>query len=467
MDTLVLLLIIPVAFLVFVRLEERDRPEGAVLIILGLLLVEALIYPSQNEVPGGLFHPSLGGRALRLPEVMIPLALLARVIVRGGPQRLGTTATAWAAFLVWLGVGFPIGVLMHNSFDEAFFQAKAVIYLGGGFALVSGVPIARLAHSSLIRRLALGLGLVAALSMPSALTGGSYTLTLPLIPGATLGQLSPDAATLLSVVAVMALLLEGARRQRRLLVGLAAVPLLLSPLVATQRAAVLGVVVTLVVLASATPGPTWRRRIQSTPTEVLLLVCVLLVPVLTTIAVRAAVPPSPSTQIVPYTDVVSQTFTAERKAQSASTREGLWRAGLDDARVYPFMGWGLGRTYSVERAAQPGVFLQGGGFHNLVVDVLVRRGLIGVGLLAVALFCSLRDALRTWRRHHDRRIAVFAGACGAALMGLIAKGMVESVFEKFRLATLLGLLIGAIASAAASMDEQPAAEPSPLELQTT
>lgn len=450
-----LLVLLPIAFLAFVQFEERERPELAVIVILGLLLVEGSLYPTQNEVPGGLFHPSLGGRALRLPEVLIPLALLARVVVRGAPRRLGATAVAWSAFGAWLAVGFPIGVLTHNSFDAAFFQAKAVIYLGGGFALVSGVPAARLAHGAFHRWLLLGLGVVVALSVPSALTGRAYALHLPLVPGASLGRLSPDFATILTVVAVVGLLLEAARPGRRLVVGLAAVPLLLSPLIATQRAAVVGVVAMLLVVGCLAAGPTWARRIRSTPTEGLILLCIVIAPVLVTIAVRAALPASPTASLVPFSRVVTETFTAQRKAQSAETREALWREGLLQARSYPLMGWGLGKTYSVERAAQPGVFLTGGGFHNVLVDLLVRRGIVGVLLFAFAIGCSLRDALGTWRRHGDPRVAVFCGACGAALVGLLAKGAAESVFEKFRLATLLGLLIGAIASAASSLHQLP------------
>lgn len=458
MATLVLLLLVPIAFLAFVRLEERDRPEVAVLVIVGLLITEALIYPSQNEVPGGLFHPSAGGRALRLPELMIPLALAARLVVRGMPRRIGTTAIAWTAFVAWVALGLPIGVLMHNSFDEGYFQAKAVIYLGGGFALVSGIPAARLAHSLAPRRLLLVLGIVAGLSAPSALADSSLALSLPGLPGATLGQISPDAATILSVIAVTALLLEAARRRRRLIYGIAAVPLLLSPFLATQRAAVLGIVATAGALLVASLGRTWSRRIRCTPTEVGLLIAIILVPVLATISVRAAFQTDASTALVPYSSVLADTFTAQRKAQSAETRENLWQTGLDDGAEYPITGWGLGKTYSVERAAQPGVYLEGGGYHNVLVDLYVRRGLVGVALFVEAVGCSLWDAIRTWRRHPDRRIAVFCAACGAALVGLLAKGMVESVFEKFRLATLMGLLIGAIATAATSYGRSPSGD---------
>lgn len=450
MATLLLLIALPIVLLAFVRWEERDHPEWAVAVILGLLIVEALIYPSQNEVPGGLFHPNLASRAIRLPELMIPLALLARILVRGGPKRIGTTALAWSAFLAWVAVGLPIGVLMHNQFNEGFFQAKAVIYVGGGYALVSGIPAARLASRTVHRRVVLCLGIVAAICVPTALAGTPRSLNLPLIPGASFGLLSPDAATILSMVAIVALLSEAAGERRRLVYGVAAVPLLLSPFIATQRAAIVGLVATLLVLAVASVGRTWSRRIRATPTEAVLLVCILLIPVLLSICSRALLETSPSTQLIPYASRVTETFTAQRKTQSADTRENLWRSGLDEAHTYPFMGWGLGKTYRVERAAQPGVFLVGGGYHNILVDILVRRGLVGIVLFTIAVCCSLHDALWTWRRHPNRQIAVFCGACGAAFVGLLAKGMVESVFEKFRLATLLGLLIGAIASATAS-----------------
>lgn len=461
---LIIFALSPLALLAFVRLEERNRRDVAVAIVLGLLLVEALIYPTQNGVPGGLFHPSLAGRPLRLPEVVIPVALLARVLVHGGPKRLSPTAISWTAFIVWLALGLPMGVVMGNPFSEAFFQSKAIIYLGGGFALVAGVPITRLAHASITRKLLLALGAITAITIPFALSNRTLGLDLPLTPGAALGRLSPDASTILSVIAVVALLLEGARRRRRLLFSIAAVPLLLSPLVATQRAAVIGVVATGVVLALASVGPTWARRIRSTPTEAFMLLCIVLVPVLVTVTYKAAFSTETRTEIVPLAQVVNDTFLSTRKAQSAETRENLWSEGISQTSEYPTMGWGLGKIYTVETAG--GGELVDGGFHNILIDLLVRRGIVGAVMFITAVAFTLRDALAVWRHHLDRRVAVFCGACGAALIGLLAKGMVESLFEKFRLATLFGLLLGAIAAGASSLRERsPDREPATSDLQ--
>lgn len=445
----------PALLLLLVSWEERKKPENAVLLLLALVLLEAIIYPTQNRVEGGLFHPSFAGQSMRLPDAIIPMALLARVLVRGAPRRLSGTALAWSVFIGWLAAGLVIGVLVGNPFEQILFQGKATLYLGGGFALLSGVPAARLADPSFHRRMVIGLGIFAALIAPLALARSSFSLNLPITPGAEVGRISPDASTLLSVAAIVGLLMDAARRDRRLFVALASVPLLLSPLLATQRGATLGAGAALAVLLAASVGRTWRRRIRATPTEALLLLCVVLVPVLLTIAMRAATADSPTrrAEIVPLADTVTDTFLDSKKAQSASARQDLWRAGLEDAAGSPVMGWGLGRTYSVELTIRTGGTLEGGGFHNILIDLLVRRGAIGVVLFVVAVGFTMRDAVAIWRHHLDRRIAVFAAGCGATLAGLLAKGLVESLFEKFRLVTLFGVLIGAIASAASSMRE--------------
>jgi hypothetical protein len=53
---------------------------------------------------------------------------------------------------------------------------------------------------------------------------------------------------------------------------------------------------------------------------------------------------------------------------------------------------------------------------------------------------------------------VFALACTALVLGLVAKGLVESIFEKYRLAILVGLLLGMMHSAALSLAVRERAE---------
>lgn len=450
-DAALLVLLAPLLLVTLVRLEKRGWAEVAVVILLALLIVEALIYPSQNEVPGGIFHPSIAGQAFRLPEYFIPIALLARVIARGFPRRAGATAVMWIAFITWYGLGTLVGMVFGHSFNEILFQSKAVLYVGGGALLAAGVPPQRLANRGALRRMLLVLGATVGLLAPMAMTKTLLVVHLPLVPRAVIGLLSPDAATILVTIAVVTLLFEATRRRRYLPIAIAAVPLLLSPFIATQRAAILGLAMMLGTVGLAMVGPTWRRRIRGTPTEGLLLIGILLIPILTTVIVRSIWPPTPEASILPFADVVTETFVAERKTQSADTRLNLWREGMSQTREYPAMGWGLGKTYDVERAGRPSESLVGGGFHNIAVDLLVRRGVVGLVLFVVAMAMTLSDAFLAWRRHADRYLAVLGFSCGAALVGLLAKGMVESLFEKFRLATLMGLLIGIIISCASAL----------------
>ena len=69
----------------FVHWEREGKEQLAPLVLLGLLVVEATIYADPNALPRSIFHPGSGSTQLRLPEIYITLALVARLIARGGP----------------------------------------------------------------------------------------------------------------------------------------------------------------------------------------------------------------------------------------------------------------------------------------------------------------------------------------------------------------------------------------------
>jgi hypothetical protein len=60
---------------------------------------------------------------------------------------------------------------------------------------------------------------------------------------------------------------------------------------------------------------------------------------------------------------------------------------------------------------------------------------------------TIRGGVRTWWRGADIDIASFAAGMTAVFVGLLGKGLVESLFEKYRLATFMGLVIGMVCSA--------------------
>ena len=110
----------------FMALERAGRRMTTLLIILGLLVIECVIYPNPNTVPAGLFHPAVGGQALeggsvdyglsfRLPDILIPIALLARVLTSNTPARLQAAGLWWLAFAGWIVVSAAIGIHVGNS----------------------------------------------------------------------------------------------------------------------------------------------------------------------------------------------------------------------------------------------------------------------------------------------------------------------------------------------------------------
>src|SRR5664279_3754646 len=76
----------------FCRLEREGKRMTTVLVIFGLVLFESWIYPNQSLMPAGLFHPVFGsgggtgaggvesGLSFRLPEILVPMALVARLL---------------------------------------------------------------------------------------------------------------------------------------------------------------------------------------------------------------------------------------------------------------------------------------------------------------------------------------------------------------------------------------------------
>lgn len=85
--------------------------------------------------------------------------------------------------------------------------------------------------------------------------------------------------------------------------------------------------------------------------------------------------------------------------------------------------------------------------HNIGGDLLLRMGVAGLALFVLAMSVAIAQGLRFWRRANDPLAAALALGLVAAVVGWLSKAMVESMFEKYRLAVLLGLLLGMLRSA--------------------
>ena len=438
----------------FVRLERAGKRMTSVLVIFGLVLAEAWIYPNQSLIPAGIFHPVLGsgsgvggadsGLSFRLPEILVPMAFMARMLARRRPLLLKAASLWWLAFLTWLAAAAVIGVENGNSANLALFEAKAIAYIGF-FVLVAGVPANEFAHGRTFRRFLYGSSALAAIGILLNQLKANISLAIPGVPISNMGAMGADAATIfLSLGLIAAAIAICSEHQTRLII--ASLPLLFASIVAEQRAALLAMVVALALFTVAI-AVGWKR-VRSTPTElglgVATFIALLLVPVLVTAIVGKRQP------AVPFSGTVNAAFDTQAKALSAQDRLNQWATARRLISENPILGSGLGFTY---QHYDPGykVFVTTDLTHNIALDLLMRVGAIGLGLFLIALVITLFDGIATWLKHPDVLIAAVAVASVCALSGLMAKGMVESIFEKYRLATLLGFLVGAVASTTLSL----------------
>lgn len=456
MKTVVLLAVASLAafgvFAGFLRLERAEKRMTTVLVIFGLVLIESWIYPNQSLIPAGLFHPMLGGSggsgvggaesglSFRLPEILVPMAFVARLLARRQPLRLRAASLWWLAFLAWLATAAIIGVENGNSANLALFEGKAIAYIGF-FVLVAGVPASEFAHGHTFRRFLYCSGVIAAIGIVLNQLRASISLAIPGVPISNMGAMGADAATIFLALGLIAAAIAICSEHQRTRLIIASLPLLFASLVAEQRAALIAMAVALALFTMAI-AIGWKR-IRSTPTELALgastFIALLLIPVLVTAVVGRRQP------TVPFSSTVNAAFDTQAKRLSAQDRLNQWATARQLISEHPIIGSGLGFTYQFY---DPGykVFVTTDLTHDIALDLLIRVGAIGLALFVIALAITLFDGIWVWLRHPDALVAAVALACACALCGLVAKGMVESIFEKYRLATLLGFLVGAIAS---------------------
>ncbi|MGH9149697.1 MAG: O-antigen ligase family protein, partial [Acidimicrobiales bacterium] len=244
---------------------------------------------------------------------------------------------------------------------------------------------------------------------------------------------------------LLALVLAAARSARPLGLLVAAAPLLVSTVAARQRAAVLGLVAAAAVVALAWVAPTARRRLRVTPTEVGLVALVVIALLVVPAAVAGLGAGRPAA--VPLADEVAVTFTSPGKQQSAQERVNQWQVATALWRERPFLGHGLGVVFRYSGVGER-VVVASDVFHSIFYDLLVRTGLVGLCLFAAAMAFTLRDGVRAWRYAGDGFVAAVALVGAALVVGLLAKGMVESILEKDRLVVAMGLLLGVVRAAA-------------------
>jgi O-antigen ligase len=430
-----------------VILEERGRPEVIVLVILSIVVFDALVYPDGGAEPPGILRPTIMGHDYRTADLVIVLALVARLLARGLPRRVTGTGIAWTAFFAMFVLAAPIGLANGHDSVLVIFQTKFVLEAGGMAILMAGVPLARVTSPEFVGKAAWILGLASVI--PIATAFANRTISLPLLPEAGFGSdLGADTATVLLSLAFLLLLVELCHRTPRPGVCAWCGLMIISAIVTGQRAALIGMAATLACALIVVIGRPWKRRSSARLSHLLPVVALLLIP-LGTLAVLDA-RTSPSTSSVPVVSSITGSFTGVGKTQSANIRLRVWSLGRHLAEQRPLFGWGLGQNFTIFQDNGSEDPFTGGDFHDIAIDLTVTTGLAGFGLFLLALAASLGSAFATWRNARDSAYAAAALAAGIVLVQLVAKGLVESVTQKYRLALVFGLFIGVIAQAARS-----------------
>ena len=436
---------------VFMRWERAGREHWVVYLLLAVIVIDSSLYANETNEPRGLLHPGSGSIEFRLVDVIMALALVARLLTKGAPLRAGWPALLWTAVGAWWTVEAVEGFLRQDSMVKLPYEAKAILYVMGGYALLSGIPVRRFLEGRGMERLVRWSALAATVLLVTAFAHKSYSFHLPFVPLSGFGQLGTDAATAFVVIGTIGLMLELAKEHRNRFTLLCIVPLAIGPFFANQRAVLLELGATVTVLVIVGMGSTARRRMQVRASEVALVA-------LATVGVALAVSIVPAiTQgqsvTAPLASLSQRTvgsvLNSRAKVESAQDRINEWNIGIKDAKQHPFLGQGLGFTYSYFEVGSS-TYVTTDITHNIELDLWLHTGIIGVLLFLLALVVSLVQGFTTWHLHPDRLVAVLALALSAVVIGFIAKGQVESIFENYRLAALFGVSLGMMRAALTS-----------------
>jgi len=438
-------------FYVFVQWERTAREHWVVFTLLGMLIVESSVYGNFNNVPRGIFHPGSGSFQFRTPEVIITVALLARMAVRGLPTRIGLPALAWLAVAGWWTLEIVEGILRHNDKTLIPYEAKAIIYVMGGYALVAGVPIRRFLDGRGFERILRWSAVISVALILMTVAHVSITSNVPLLPLSNFGPMGTDSSALFVAIGLIGLLSELAKVRRSALNLLATVPLLLGAFFAFQRAVLLLLGAAVVFVLLVTLGHTARQRLKVRVGEIVMTALavvgvVLGVSVIPAITAQRPVSPPFAARIASNLDV---TLNSGAKVESAQARLNKWAISFADARQHPILGQGLGFTYTYY-VPGPNQFVTTDLTENIGLDLFLRTGIIGLTLFLIALVMSVVNGFAAWRMHPDPMAAVLALTLVALVIGMVAQGQVESIFENYRIATLLGLTLGLLRSAVTS-----------------
>lgn len=440
---------------IFVRWEREGKAQLVPLVLLGLLVVEATIYNDPNVIPRSIFHPGSGSTQLRLPEIYITLALIARLIVQGRPKRIGLPAGLWLAFAGWMMVGLIEGKLYHNSFSQDIYEAKDILYITGAYALAAGVPVRKYFERGDLFKLGTLCVVCASVLDVMSLAHVTVNTTLPGLPLRNFGVVGAETAALFLAIGTVCFLMRIANGPVALRDVLVLIPLIVSVVLANQRAVLVNLAVVIFVVVGAVVVGHWQgplQRFQVKSGQVLLAVLAVVAIVIAVVVVPAAVDRRPAQ--IPLASSYQSLFHNQGKAESAQDRLNLAAEAEKLIPQHVLVGWGLGIEFPYYEAGSRTVVTIAYA-HNLALDLWLRLGLVGLVTFFLALIGSIAGGLRVWRRHRDPVTAALALGLVAVVCGLVATGFLEPLLDEYRFAVLFGVSLGIMRACVTSMEMAP------------
>ena len=461
-------------------LERDRRTVDVVVVLLTVLVLDVVLYPeSETATQPSVFNITVDDQGVRLIQLMLVAAVVARLLARGLPRRFSAAGPVWLCFFAWVGVSAVVGWLATNSTQLIIRHLLVVLMIGGGLLVAGGANANDYVRSVRLQRFMVFSAVIAAVLFVCDTMDMSITSSaVPGLPVQDLGVYGADAATVFSSLGAVAIGLGLGRYPEPAVSGLSGsmvdihrargevrrwvllssgavmvVSLLASPQRAARVALVVMAVIAVVAMLTRT-GRWWlgltRQRIVVAGAVLGAVGCFALL-----VGVLGQSLQEPRNAVTPAAE--EPTFGATTRQGSVDSRFNQWQEAWDEVRGSPIVGQGLGGT-QVHFDEGHKAFVESDISHNIALDTLRRTGVIGLLFGVAAVVVTLAQSVAVWRFSDSRALAFWALTSVAVSSGLIARGMVESVLEKDRLALLLGVALGfASAAVMAHQERQEAA----------
>jgi O-antigen ligase len=429
----------------FHRLARAQRHSTIVTFILGLIVLETGLYETI-DVPNGIFHPSTGALKFETVDFIILVAVFATLAAGAGVRVLSKTSLLWLAFGAWVASEAVVGYLSGNPRSSIAYEVKILLYLAL-FTVASRIPLRDPRSQRSFARFLYFSAAMAGITVFLGMIQHRVNLNFPGLRGAQLGQVGSIGANLYIALGVLGLCMAVCSERKRFPLLFVIAPLFVPPLMAHQRAALVTLSVSVVALAVLLPLA--RHKLRVTLAEGLLVVFATIALVALPVFINGVIA---GKRVIPFSRQLTFALAGGEKKLTAQDRVNQIQAAKPLISQRPVTGWGLGRTivyYEVGFKVFVVTYLT----HNIVIDLLLRTGAVGLALFLLAVLGSLAQGFTAWRHASDPMVAATALASVTIVAGWVAHGLVESLFEHVQLAPLLGITLGLAQAAASQLRE--------------